>query len=125
MSLKVGFMKARKFSENRDGRRWILPSRCKINSHSFFNGIGNGQSCGYQEWAIAYDSKCRLSMNDQDRNANRRDEPTKDFKFRLASSLTQRNLVDGVASALELFYSVSPSLIVQGAARHSTRKSGC
>ncbi|EEF26957.1 conserved hypothetical protein [Ricinus communis] len=55
MSVKVGFMKASKFSENRDGKRWILPSRCQINSHSFFNGIGNGQSCGYQEWAIAYD----------------------------------------------------------------------
>lgn len=30
MSVKVGFMKARKFSENRDGKRWILPSSREI-----------------------------------------------------------------------------------------------
>jgi hypothetical protein len=37
MFVKVGFMKASKFSKNRDGKRWGLPSHCQINSHSFFN----------------------------------------------------------------------------------------
>ena len=52
ISVKVGFMKARKFSENRDG---FCPAVVRSIPMFFLVGIGNGQSCGYQEWAIAYD----------------------------------------------------------------------
>jgi len=36
----------------RDG---FCPTVVRSIPHSFFNGIGKGQSCGYQEWALAYD----------------------------------------------------------------------